>query len=55
MSIISESLRAAVWFALCVFMAIGMVIFALVYAAIRVTLRKIIWKQVSFPQTRFAG
>lgn len=54
MSLIPESLRAAIWFGLCVFMAIGMVVFALGYAGLRVILKKIAWKQISFPQLRFA-
>jgi len=52
----SDSLRMVLWFILCAVMAVGMIIFAILYGISAYLLRKIAWKQLNFglPSIRLA-
>jgi len=48
MSIFSDSFRVVLWFLLCVGMAVGMIIFAIIYGVVAFSMKKIAWREFSF-------
>jgi len=54
MSVISEVFRAFIWIILCLALALGLLVFALIYSGIRLAANKFAWKQVSFPAFKLA-